>query len=108
MEGSLPPLRTFREASALAPRRLDLDATLGRTAPDRLMVLVVAYLLTPAVIFLGTWLTIGAALKHHCQQQQTSNDCGHACQHGFVLHGTSGPQSQAGLFPTCAINQMAG
>jgi hypothetical protein len=62
MEGSLPPLGTYREASAFARRRLDLDAALGRAAPDRLTVLVVIYLLMPAVIFLGTWLTIGAAL----------------------------------------------
>ncbi|MGG5821090.1 hypothetical protein [Falsiroseomonas sp. HW251] len=37
-------------------RRLDLDAVLGRVAPDRLSVLALGYLLLPLLVFLGGFL----------------------------------------------------
>lgn len=37
-------------------RRLDLDAVLGRVAPDRLSILALGYLLLPLLVFLGGFL----------------------------------------------------
>ena len=38
-----------------APSRLDLDAALGNTAPDRLTLVVTAYLVLPGLLFLAGW-----------------------------------------------------
>ncbi|WP_338661546.1 hypothetical protein VQH23_15010 [Pararoseomonas sp. SCSIO 73927] len=43
------------------PPRLDLDRLLGDAAPDRLAVLLLAYLTLPALVFLGGWAQPWAA-----------------------------------------------
>ncbi|TCZ58604.1 hypothetical protein [Roseicella aquatilis] len=55
MEGSLSVRVAPRTATALETGRLDLDAALGHAAPDRLTILVLAYLLAPVLLFLGGW-----------------------------------------------------
>lgn len=62
MEGSLPVRIAPRADLALASGQLlDLDVVLGHAAPDCLTILVVAYLLAPVTLFLGTWLAPWAA-----------------------------------------------
>jgi hypothetical protein len=52
-----PPAAATRRAGteAVPGLRPDLDAVLGHAAPDRLALLTAAYLLVPALLFLGGW-----------------------------------------------------
>ncbi len=62
VEGSLPIETGSRRVVAAPAQPLDLNAALGHAAPDRLTLLVMGYLLAPAVLFLSTWLVAWAAL----------------------------------------------